>query len=230
VTEISVRDAPAAAAIATIGDSITDGLRASLGKNRRWPDALARRLADAGDTSTAVLNFGISGNRLLSDSACYGEALERRFEHDALGHAGVKAVVVLIGINDINFGSMPRREGLDCDAPHTIVTPHDLTEGYRRLIDSAHRRGARIFGATLTPVALPAARESIRQAVNTWIRTSGAFDGVIDFDAALRDPIHADRLRADYDSGDHIHPNDAGYTAMAAAIAPGPLRAAVHSR
>jgi lysophospholipase L1-like esterase len=142
----------------------------------------------------------------------------------------VKAVVVLIGINDINFGSMPRRKGLDCDAPHTNVTAHDLTEGYRRLIDSAHRRGARIFGATLTPGALPAARESIRQAVNTWIRTSGAFDGVIDFDAALRDPVHADRLRADYDSGDNIHPNDAGYTAMAAAIAPGPLRAAAHSR
>ena len=228
VTGISVRRTPPAAAIAAIGDSITDGLRSSLGRNRRWPDALARRFADAGDASTAVLNFGISGNRLLSDSACYGEALERRFEHDALGHAGVRAVVVLIGINDINFGSMPPRKGLDCDAPHTVVTAHDLTEGYRRLIDAAHRRGVRIFGATLTPAALPPAHESIRQAVNVWIRTSGAFDGVIDFDAALRDPVRADHLRADYDSGDHIHPSDAGYAAMAAAVAPGPLRAAVH--
>lgn len=227
VSGISVREAPSAAAIAAIGDSITDGLHSSLGRNRRWPDALARRFADAGDRSTAVLNFGISGNRLLSDSACYGEALERRFERDALGHAGVKSVVVLIGINDINFGSMPPRKGLDCDAPHKVVTAGDLIGGYRRLIDAAHRRGVRIFGATLTPASLPPARESIRQAVNTWVRTSGAFDGVIDFDVALRDPARADRLRADYDSGDHIHPSDAGYAAMAAAVAPGALRAAV---
>ncbi|MEA3118011.1 MAG: hypothetical protein QOI13_1281 [Paraburkholderia sp.] len=228
VTGISVREALPAAAIAAIGDSITDGLHSSLGRNRRWPDALARRLADGGDHSTAVLNFGISGNRLLSDSACYGEALERRFERDALGHPGVKAVVVLIGINDINFGAMPPRKGLDCDAPHKIVTAADLIGGYRRLIDAAHRRGVRILGATLTPASLPPAREAIRLAVNTWIRTSGSFDGVIDFDAALRDPVKAGRLRPDYDSGDHIHPSDAGYAAMGDAVAPGLLRAAHH--
>jgi lysophospholipase L1-like esterase len=219
--------APEAAAVAAIGDSITDGLRSSLGHNRRWPDALARRLAGEGDAETGVLNLGISGNRLLSDSACYGEALERRFQRDALGRDGVRAVVVLIGINDINFGSMPRKSGLDCDAPHTVVTARDLIDGYRRLIESAHRRGVRIVGGTLTPASLPADRESIRQAVNGWIRTGGAFDGVVDFDAALRDPAHAERLRADYDSGDHIHPSDAGYAAMAAAIAPGTLRAAL---
>jgi lysophospholipase L1-like esterase len=228
VSGISVRRAPPAVAIAAIGDSITDGLRSTLGRNRRWPDGLARRLAGEGDASAAVLNFGISGNRLLSDSACYGEALERRFERDALGHAGVKTVVVLIGINDINFAAMPAHKGLDCDAPHTVVTANDLTEGYRRLIATAHRKGVRVFGATLTPAALPAARESIRLAVNKWIRMSGEFDGVIDFDAALRDPVNADRLRTDYDSGDHIHPNDAGYAAMAAAVPPGPLRAAAH--
>jgi lysophospholipase L1-like esterase len=222
--------APRAAAVAAIGDSITDGLRSSLGRNRRWPDALARRLAGEGDAGAGVLNLGISGNRLLSDSACYGEALERRFQRDALGRDGVRAVVVLVGINDINFASMPRKSGLDCDAPHTVVTARDLIEGYRRLIESAHRRGVRIFGGTLTPASLPADRESIRQAVNAWIRTGGAFDGVVDFDAALRDPAHAERLRTDYDSGDHIHPSDAGYAAMAAAIAPGPLIAALRGQ
>ncbi|PTB17372.1 GDSL family lipase [Trinickia symbiotica] len=227
VTAISV-PRESSAAIAAIGDSITDGLRSSLNENRRWPDALTRRLAGAGGASTAVLDLGISGNRLLSDSACYGEALERRFAHDALGPAGVKAVIVLIGINDINFATMPRRSGLDCDAPHTVVTAQDLIEGYRRLIDAAHRRGVRVFGATLTPAAAPPAREAIRLAVNTWIRTSGAFDGVIDFDAALRNPANADRLRRDYDSGDGIHPNDSGYEAMGAAIDLAALTSAAH--
>ncbi|RDU98280.1 SGNH/GDSL hydrolase family protein [Trinickia dinghuensis] len=221
VSGIDVR-APNAAAVAAIGDSITDGLRSSLNRNHRWPDAFARRLAQAGSTQTAVLNLGISGNRLLSDSPCYGEALDRRFDRDALGHAGVGAVILLIGINDINFASMPPRTGLDCDFPHTSVTARDLTDGYRRLIERAHRDGVRIYGATLTPASLPPAREAIRTAVNEWIRTSRAFDGVVDFDAALRDPAHPDRLQRRLDSGDHIHPNDEGYAAMAAAV---PLQA-----
>lgn len=207
-----------AGAIAAIGDSITDGLRSSLNRNRRWPDAFARRLEQAGADRTAVLNLGISGNRLLSDSPCYGEALERRFERDALGHAAVTAVIVLIGINDINFASMPPRAGLDCDFPHTSVSVRDLTDGYLRLIERAHRRGVRIFGATLLPASLPPAREAVRTAVNGWIRGSGAFDGVVDFDAALRDPVHPERLQRRFDSGDHIHPSDEGYSAMAAAI------------
>ncbi|HTI18244.1 MAG TPA: SGNH/GDSL hydrolase family protein [Trinickia sp.] len=210
-------------AIAAIGDSITDGLRSSVNANRRWPDGLARRLSGEDARGIAVLDLGISGNRLLSDSACYGEALERRFGRDALDQAGVKAVIVLVGINDINFAAMSPRNGLDCDAPHTVVTASDIINGYRRLIDAAHRHGVRIFGATLTPAAARSTREGIRQAVNAWVRTGGAFDGVIDFDAALRDPAHMDRLRADYDSGDGIHPNDAGYAAMAGAIALGPL-------
>jgi len=217
VSGLDVR-APDAVAVAAIGDSITDGLRSSLNRNRRWPDAFAGRLAQAGHAPAAVLNLGISGNRLLSDSPCYGEALERRFARDALSHAGVRVVIVLIGINDINFASMPLRAGLDCDFPHTAVTAHDLTTGYLRLIDRAHRSGVRIFGATLTPASLPPAREAVRTAVNDWIRTSHAFDGVVDFDAALRDPGHPDRLQPRWDSGDHIHPNDDGYTAMAAAV------------
>lgn len=217
VSALDVR-APDAKAIAAIGDSITDGLRSSLNRNRRWPDVFARRLGDGGAARWSVLNLGISGNRLLSASSCYGEALERRFDRDALAHPGVRAVIVMIGINDINFAAMPPRAGLDCDFPHTSVTARDLTEGYRRVIERAHRSGVRIYGATLTPASLPPAREAVRASVNDWIRTSGAFDGVVDFDAALRDGVHPVQLQRRFDSGDHIHPNDDGYAAMAAAV------------
>jgi lysophospholipase L1-like esterase len=209
--------APGASTVAAIGDSITDGMRSSLNENRRWPDAFARRLAREQGANLAVIDLGISGNRLLSDSPCYGEALERRFERDAL-RPGVRTAVLLIGINDINFQSMPPRSGLDCDFPHTHVNADDLISGYRRVIAMAHARGVRILGATITPASLPQEREAIRAKVNQWIRTSGAFDGVVDFDAALRDPADPLRLRREYDSGDHIHPSDAGYAAMANAV------------
>ena len=214
LTGLSVEATASSVAIATIGDSITDGMRSSLNQNRRWPDALARRFAASNDRSTAIVNLGISGNRLLSDSPCYGDALARRFEHDVLGRPGVKTAILLIGINDINFADMPPRSGLDCDFPHTSVAAPDLIAGYQRLIAAARHSGVKVFGATLTPASLPPQRENIRVAVNQWIRTSHAFDGVVDFDAALRDPAQADRLRKAFDSGDHIHPSDAGYTAM----------------
>ena len=217
--------APSAATVAAIGDSITDGMRSSLNENHRWPDAFARRLAQAGNRSTAVINLGISGNRLLRDSPCYGDALVKRFGRDVLERPGVRTAIVLIGINDINFSSMPPRAGLDCDYPHTSVSAGDLIDGYKRVIAEAHRRGVRVFGATLTPASLPPQRESIRLAVNQWIRTAGAFDGVVDFDAALRDPAQPERLQQGYDSGDHIHPSDAGYAVMAQAI---PLDAVVN--
>lgn len=225
VTGLSV-EAPSAAAVAAIGDSITDGMRSSLNENHRWPDAFARRLAQTGNRSTAVINLGISGNRLLSDSPCYGDALVKRFGRDVLERPGVKAAILLIGINDINFSSMPPRAGLDCDYPHSSVSAGDLIEGYKRVIAEAHRHGVRVFGATLTPASLPPQRESIRLTVNQWIRTAGAFDGVVDFDAALRDPSRPERLQQGYDSGDHIHPSDAGYAVMAQAI---PLDAVVNS-
>jgi lysophospholipase L1-like esterase len=225
VTGLSV-DAPSAAAVAAIGDSITDGMRSSLNENHRWPDAFARRLARSGDRSTAVVNLGISGNRLLSDSPCYGDALVKRFGRDVLERPGVKVAILLIGINDINFSAMPPRAGLDCDSPHTSVSAADLIAGYKRVIAEAHRRGVHVFGATITPASLPPQRESIRLAVNQWIRTAGAFDGVVDFDAALRDPAEPERLQRGFDSGDHIHPSDAGYAAMAEAI---PLDAVVNS-
>lgn len=217
VTGLAV-EAPRAATVAAIGDSITDGMRSSLNQNRRWPDALARRLAREQRPDLAVIDLGISGNRLLNDSPCYGEALERRFERDALGHPGVKTAVLLIGINDINFQAMPPRSGLDCDAPHARVNADDLIAGYKRVIALAHGRGVRIVGATLTPASLPPEREAIRESVNQWIRTSRAFDDVADFDAVLRDPADPVRLRREFDSGDHVHPSDAGYTAMAEAV------------
>jgi lysophospholipase L1-like esterase len=215
-------DSPGARGVVAIGDSITDGMRSTLNANRRWPDQLAARLARTGGTDgaskLAVVNLGISGNRLLNDSPCYGQALEKRFGADALGQPGVRDVIVLIGINDINFGAMPPHSGLDCDTPHMRVQAADLIEGYRRLIAAAHQQHVRIFGATLTPAGLTDDRERVRTEVNTWIRTSHAFDGVVDFDAALRDPADARRLLPRYDSNDHIHPSDAGYARMAEAV------------
>jgi lysophospholipase L1-like esterase len=213
VTNVAVENADAQTIVA-IGDSITDGLRSALNANRRWPDALAKKSGG----QLAVLNAGISGNRLLSNSPCYGEALVGRFERDALRQPGVRAIIVLIGINDINFMSMPARAGLDCDAPHTEVTADGLVRGYQRLIAQAHQRGIKIYGATLTPASLPPEREAIRTAVNNSIRSSRAFDGVVDFDLALRDPARPSTLQRRFDSGDNIHPSDAGYAAMAAAV------------
>ncbi|WP_071335323.1 SGNH/GDSL hydrolase family protein [Burkholderia contaminans] len=227
VSELAVEAGSARANVAAIGDSITDGLRSSVNRNRRWPDALARRLTASGAESIGVANLGISGNRLLSDSACYGTSMASRFERDALSRAGVKAAIVLIGINDINFAAMPPRAGLDCDHPHTQVTAASLIDGYRRLIEAAHRHGVKVFGATLTPAGLPAGREATRLEVNRWIRSGGGFDGVADFDAVLRDPARPSVLQRRYDSGDGIHPSDAGYTAMADAVPVEQLQAAV---
>ncbi|MBM2771163.1 SGNH/GDSL hydrolase family protein [Burkholderia anthina] len=226
VTELAVEAGSARASVAAIGDSITDGLRSSLNRNQRWPDTLTRRLTASGADSLGVVNLGISGNRLLSDSACYGTSLASRFGRDALSRSGVKAVIVLIGINDINFAAMPPRAGLDCDSPHTQVTAASLIDGYRRLIEAAHRQGVKAFGATLTPAALPAGREAIRLEVNRWIRSGGGFDGVVDFDAILRDPARPSVLQRRYDSGDGIHPSDAGYAAMAEAVPVEQLQAA----
>lgn len=214
-----------AAAVVAIGDSITDGMRSSLNADRRWPDVLARRLREAGIRNLAVLNAGISGNRLLHDSPCYGISLEQRFARDALDQPGVRAVIVLAGINDINFGFVAPHAGLDCDVPHVKVSAADLIAGYRALIAQAHARGVVIVGGTITPANLPPGRETVRRAVNAWIRHSHAFDGVIDFDAALRDPAQPSRLLPRFDSGDHVHPSDAGYAAMAAAVPLGLLQA-----
>jgi lysophospholipase L1-like esterase len=198
-------------AVAAIGDSITDGMRSTLNANRRWPDVLAQRLAG---TSASVVNLGISGNRLLSDSPCYGERLVARFKPDALEQPAVRSAIILIGINDINFANMRPRAGLDCDFPHTQVSAATLIAGYERLIAEAHAKQVKLIAGTITPASLPPDREAIRTAVNKWIRESGKFDAVIDFDAALRDPQQPSRMLPKYDSDDHVHPNDAGYAEM----------------
>ena len=216
--------APSARGVLAIGDSITDGMASSLGMNRRWPDDLARRVVKQGYGPVAVLNAGISGNRLLSDSPCYGESLSSRFERTLTDSPGVQQAIVLIGINDINFATMPPRRGLDCDAPHTSISARSLIAGYQALAAMAHRHHVRLFVGTLTPANLPPAREAIRREVNRWIRADQGFDGVVDFDAALRDAKEPRRLRTAYDSGDHIHPSDAGYAAMADAV---PLQAVI---
>jgi lysophospholipase L1-like esterase len=202
--------------VVAFGDSITDGYHSSTGTYTRWPDFLARRLgAESGPQKLSVVDAGIGGNRVLTDvpNLWQGVSALRRFGHDALGQPGVKDVILFEGINDIGNNAGPG------GAP---LTAQDLIDGYRTLIDKAHAANVNLIGATLMPdkgngYYTPSA-ETIRQSVNQWIRTSGAFDGVIDFDQAMRDPADPAALNPAYDSGDHIHPNDAGMKAMADAI------------
>jgi len=219
VTALAVTPSAPADAVLAIGDSITDGLRASPELMRSWPDGLARRLVKGQDRQIVILNAGIAGNRLLSDSPCFGEKLMTRFGREIAGAPDIKTAIVLIGINDINFATWPAHAGLDCGAPHNAqLTAGDLIAGYRNLAAAAHRHEIRIIMGTLTPAALPADREKIRLAVNDWIRTTGDIDGIIDFDKAMRDPAHPGSLNAAFDSGDHLHPSDPGYAEMAQAI------------
>jgi lysophospholipase L1-like esterase len=215
-----VRSAAADGTVVAIGDSITDGVNSAVGANARWPNDLARRLDAVSGPTLAVADEGIGGNRVLAGSPFYGVSAEARFERDALDQPGVRDVIVLEGINDIGFSARTVTEGLARQG--TGVSAPQIIAGYRQLIAAAHARGLRIFGATLLPFQgagyYSAAGEATREAVNHWIRTSGAFDGVIDFDKVMRDPADPLRLNPLYDSGDHLHPNDAGYQAMANAI------------
>jgi lysophospholipase L1-like esterase len=211
VSRVEVMAPESVGAVVTFGDSITDGTRSTPDTNNRWPDLLAKRLQTAG-TRMAVLNSGIAGNRVLSNAA-FGVGVNAlaRFELDALAEPGVTHVVVLEGINDIGQARANPSPSSD-----------DLIVGYKQLIERAHSRGLKIYGATLTPFEAAAyftkEGEAKRQAVNEWIRTSKAYDAVIDFDAVTRDPANPTRFLPQYDSGDHLHPNDAGYQAMANAV------------
>jgi lysophospholipase L1-like esterase len=200
-------------AIVIFGDSITEGARSTPDANSRWPDILAKRLlAQPGGVKAAVLNAGIGGNRILTESVYnFGINALARFERDALDQAGVAYIVVMEGINDIGNGRQ-----------NPTPTAEDLIAGQKQLIEMAHTRGLKIYGATLTPFEaanyFTKEGEAKREALNQWIRTSKAYDGVIDFDLATRDPANPTRLLPQYDSADHLHPNDAGYKTMGEAI------------
>lgn len=225
---VDVRTASRTRAVVTFGNSITDGAASTIDANRRWPDFLARRLlALPGGKRESVLNEGISGNRVLHDSPCFGVNAQARLDRDVLAQHGVRTVILLEGINDIGFSevtpsNVPPGISLECFMPNTDVSAAQIIFGYRQIIARVHAKGLRILGGTLTPFQgafyYTATGEAKRQAVNAWVRTSGAFDGVVDFDQATRDPANPLRLLPAYDSGDHLHPNDAGYAAMANAV------------
>ncbi|HEX3986119.1 MAG TPA: SGNH/GDSL hydrolase family protein [Acidobacteriaceae bacterium] len=206
--------APHAAAVVAYGDSITDGAYATNNQNHRWPDYLAQRLHN--DPSTAhlsVLDEGIGGNCVLI--TCVGPNALARFDRDVLSQSGVRYVIVLESINDIGALHDPNR-------PNYQLTAEDLEQGLRQIVARAHEHGIKVFGATLTPYKgagyFTEQGEQIREAVNDWIRNGHAFDGVIDFDKATRDPANPLVYAPQYDSGDHLHPKDAGYAAMANSI------------
>ncbi len=214
VSGLLVRSPGAAGTVVAFGDSITDGVQSTIGGNDRWPNDLARRLDGPAGPTLAVADEGIGGNRVLTGSRCCGASALARFARDALDRPGVRDIIVLEGINDIGFSAGP--------PSGTEVSAAQMIAGYELLIARAHARGLRIFGATLPPFHgagyYTPAGEATREAVNTWIRTSGAFDGVVDFDTVMRDPADPLRLNPAYDSGDHLHPDDAGYRAMADAV------------
>jgi len=207
---IEVDAARSTRAIVTLGDSITDGYQSTVDANKRWPNRLAERLtAQKGGSKVAVLNAGITGNRVLHDKD--GSNALARLDRDVLVQSGARYLIVLLGINDIGFPG--------------AVTPDQIIAGHRQIIDRARALGLKVYGGTLTPFQayLPGlyytdVGEAQRQVVNQWIRTSKAYDAVIDFDKAIRDPSNPSKILPAYDSGDNLHPNDAGYKAMADAI------------
>jgi lysophospholipase L1-like esterase len=213
-------DAPAkAGTVVAFGDSITDGRGSTTNGNDRWPDLLANRLQQsARSRHLGVVNMGIGGNRMLLDGL--GPNALARFERDVLARPGVRTVILLEGVNDL--GTLTREKPATAEEHRALV--ERMITGYRQFIAKAHGHNIRVVGATIMPFGdfdyyhPTAENEADRQAVNRWIRTSGAFDGVVDLDAATRDPARPDRLLAAYDGGDHIHPSPAGYRAMAAAI------------
>lgn len=214
---VEVRRADGAGAVVTIGDSVTDGFSSTPDSNHRWPNLLAERLQTTpGTARLGVLNAGVIGNRVLHDLV--GTSGLARLDRDVLVQPAARYLIVLQGNADILIPGLVGN-------PAEEVTADQIIQGHRQIIDRAHAQGLRVFGGTLNPVAgypfpgyWSAALEAKRQAVNRWIRTSRAYDAVIDFDRVLRDPTQPARLLPAYDSGDHVHPNDVGYQAMADAI------------
>ena len=221
VSDVDVRRSQASAGtVVALGDSITDGWASQINANDRWPSLLAKRLvATLGDRAPGTVDEGIGGNRVLNESPCFGQSALTRFSRDVLSVPGVRDVILLEGINDIGFSQTPNT---GCSVPNTSVSAGQIIDAYRQLIARAHAHGLKIFGGTLVPFRgasywSPAA-EAKRETVNNWIRTSHAFDGVIDFAKATEDAYDPQYLNPAYNSGDNLHPNDAGYQAMANAI------------
>jgi lysophospholipase L1-like esterase len=207
---IDVAGAGGSRAIVTLGDSITDGAHSLLDGNVRWPDVLASRLQQQpGLARVSVLNEGIGGNRVLNDGA--GPNALARLNRDVLSQDGVSYVIVLESINDI--GRLAH-----VTAPEDDITAARLEQGLKQIADAAHEHGIKVFGATLTPYGgagyYSEKGEQVREAVNNWIRTSGTFDGVVDFDKITQDPQNPTHFLPVNDSGDHLHPSDSGYNAM----------------
>ena len=236
LTGVDVAASPRGAAIVAFGSSTTDGDGSTKDANRRWPDVLAERLQQSSDGAAelGVLNEGIIGNRLLNDSPrqasnpfgpILGQAGLARFERDVLAQSGVKYVLVCLGVNDILFPAFP------FTPPNEHVTAGDIIAGYRQLITRGRKKGIRVIGTTIPSfegatfsgagldlTLYTPEREKARQAVNEWIRHSGAFDAVVDFDEVLRDPTRPARLLPAYAAADHLHVNDAGNVAAGNAI------------
>ena len=206
-----------ARAVVTLGDSVTDGAGSTPELNQRYPDLLAARLQSGPGTSqVAVLNAGVIGNRILHDLV--GTGTLSRLDRDVLVQSSARYLIVLQGNADFLIPAL-------IGNPAEIVTAKQVIQGHRQIIDRAHAMGMKAYGGTLNPVEgypfpglWSADLEANRQAVNLWIRTSNAYDAVIDFDKVLRDPSHPSQLLPAFDSGDHVHPNDTGYQAMADAI------------
>lgn len=217
-------DAPVKTIVA-FGDSITDGVGATTDADKRWPDQFAERLIKRGGPAVYVSNEGISGNRVLNGGM--GDAALSRFDRDVLSTPGLAYVIVFEGINDIGISFAPRSDtgplaGFMKAFGGPPISADDIIAGYRQLIARAHERGVKIYAATITPYGGAGtdspAGEAARQKVNAWIRTSGAFDGVIDFDAVWRDPAKPSQIREGLHAGDHLHGSDAGYKALADSI------------
>jgi len=225
LTAVLVPAHPSQRLLVAFGDSLTDGDQSTVDADHNWPADLVRRLAKT-DPKLAVVNEGIAGNRLLAEGplAFFGVSAWARFDRDALSVPGVTHIVLLEGINDISFPGT-KVGSLSLADPSAVRHPEDLIAAYRQLIFRAHAHGIKVIGGTIPPcegAGFPGyyseAKDAVRQTVNKWIRTAGAFDGVIDFDAILRDPDHPSRLLPRFASPDHLHPNDAGYQAMADAV------------
>jgi lysophospholipase L1-like esterase len=225
VSAVLVPTPPSEQLVVAFGDSITDGDGSTVDADNNWPSDLVRRTAKAPTASSfAVINEGLVGNRLLRDGDVFGISGLARFDRDVLALPGVTHVVLLEGINDICFPGA-KMDGQYLADPAETPSAQDITDAYRQLISRAHVRGVKVIGATLTPCEgvditgyYSEAKEATRQSINKWIRTSGAFDGVIDFDAVMRDPDYPSQLLPRFASKDHLHPNDEGYKAMADSI------------